>query len=112
MARARSLEPMLATIGEAVPSGDGWTFEPKYDGMRVIARVSAGRIRLITRNAHDKAAQFPEIVLALTRLARRIRRDVVLDGEIVALFRNRPAPFQALQGRFHIQGRESIARLS
>jgi bifunctional non-homologous end joining protein LigD len=109
-AAPRSIEPMMATIGDAVPTGRAWTFEPKYDGMRVIAYVAQRRVRLMTRNGRDKAAQFPEVVSALKALAARAGRPLVLDGEIVALSRNRPAPFQALQGRLHLKASDLIAR--
>jgi bifunctional non-homologous end joining protein LigD len=112
MTAKRAISPMLATIGDAVPTGKGWTFEPKYDGMRVIAQISPSRIRLITRNGRDKSAQFPEVVAALKELANRVRRALVVDGEIVALRRNKPAPFQALQGRFHLKDAELIAKRS
>jgi bifunctional non-homologous end joining protein LigD len=105
----RSIEPMLATIGDTVPTGRGWTFEPKYDGMRVIAHVSPRRIRLTTRNGRDKSAQFPEVVRALKELAARAERALVLDGEVVAVKGDKPAPFQALQGRFHLKDATVIA---
>ena len=101
---------MYATIGTAIPTDGEWTFEPKYDGMRALAFVSATRVRLMTRNGKDKAKQFPEIAEALLRLGRRRRRRLVLDGEVVALERNKPGPFQALQGRFQLKSPRDIAR--
>jgi len=80
---------MLATIGKHLPTDSQWVFEQKYDGMRVIAGVDARRVRLVTRNGRDKAKQFPEIVDALRELGRRLRRPLVLDGEIVAVKRRR-----------------------
>jgi bifunctional non-homologous end joining protein LigD len=94
---------MYATIGTEVPAGTGWSFEPKYDGMRALAFVTPTRIRLMTRNGKDKAKQFPEVTTALGKLARRLGRRCILDGEVVALERNRPGHFQALQGRFHLK---------
>jgi bifunctional non-homologous end joining protein LigD len=96
-------EPMYATVGVAVPTGQEWAFEQKYDGMRVIALVAPRAVRLVTRNGRDKAEQFPEIVGALEVLARRLRTSVILDGEIVAMRRGRPAPFQALQSRMQLK---------
>jgi bifunctional non-homologous end joining protein LigD len=101
---------MYATIGDDVPTESGWTFEPKYDGMRALAFVSLTRVRLMTRNGKDKAAQFPEVASALGALARKLRRPVILDGEVVALERNRPGHFQALQGRFHLKGAADITQ--
>jgi bifunctional non-homologous end joining protein LigD len=97
----RAPEPMYATVADAIPAGDGWVFEQKYDGMRVVAAASARATSLMTRNGRDKRAQFPEIAAALTELARRAGRPLVLDGEIVALVRGKAAPFQALQSRLH-----------
>jgi bifunctional non-homologous end joining protein LigD len=92
---------MYATIGDDLPAGRDWTFEQKYDGMRVIAAVSTRGVRLVTRNGRDKSRQFPEISAALRALATRVKKSLVLDGEIVALVRGKPAAFQALQGRLH-----------
>jgi bifunctional non-homologous end joining protein LigD len=125
------LEPMYATVGTEIPQGDDWTFEPKYDGMRVLAfarptddddpaaddggngparpRRRAGGVRLMTRNGKDKATQFPEVVDALRSLAQRAHRTLILDGEIVVLERDRPGRFQTLQSRFHLKDAEQIA---
>src|SRR4051812_6443688 len=94
-------EPMYASIADAMPAGRDWTFEQKYDGMRVVAAVSSRGAKLVTRNGRDKSAQFPEIAAALRALATRRKRSLILDGEIVALVRGKPAAFQALQGRLH-----------
>src|ERR1700687_5501673 len=64
----KSLEPMYASIGSEVP-GEGWTFEPKYDGIRVLAYATPSEVRLMTRNGKNKALQFPEIVAALKKLS-------------------------------------------
>lgn len=94
-------EPMYATIADEVPAGRDWTFEQKYDGMRVVAAATARATALVTRNGRDKREQFPEIAEALSALARAKKRPLVLDGEIVALVRGKPASFQALQSRLH-----------
>jgi bifunctional non-homologous end joining protein LigD len=107
----KSLEPMYASIGSEVP-GEGWTFEPKYDGIRVLAFATSAEVKLITRNGKDKAQQFPEIVAALKKLAAQSRRSFVLDGEIVALINGEPARFQELQGRMHVKASHMIERLS
>jgi bifunctional non-homologous end joining protein LigD len=106
---ARSLEPMYASVGQSVP-GEGWTFEPKYDGVRVLAFATPGDVRLITRNGKDKAAQFPEIVDALSELATKKKKPFVLDGEIVALIDGEPGRFQELQSRMHVKETTIIAR--
>lgn len=107
----KSLEPMYASVGGQVP-GEGWTFEPKYDGIRVLAYATPTDVKLITRNGKDKAPQFPEIVAALEKLASQSKRSFVLDGEIVALIDGEPARFQELQGRMHVKESHMIERLS
>ena len=106
---AKSLEPMYASVGQQVP-GEGWTFEPKYDGVRVLAFATPGDVRLITRNGKDKAEQFPEIVDALAQLAKKKKKALVLDGEIVALIGGEPGRFQELQSRMHVKESHMIAR--
>jgi bifunctional non-homologous end joining protein LigD len=117
--RAALTEPMYATLGHALPGGAGWTYEPKYDGMRVIAEASSRQVRLMTRNGKDKHAQFPEVVGALRALASRSGSSVVLDGEVVARRRRRRAAssavtttgFQPLQARMHLKNAKEITRL-
>jgi len=109
---ARLPAPMLATIGTLLPTDSHWVFEQKYDGMRVIAAVDARRVRLMTRNGRDKAKQFPEIVDALLAIARRVRRSLVLDGEIVAVTKGEAASFQSLQPRMQLGNAAEIARLA
>ncbi len=106
---AKVLEPMYASVGGDVPQGDGWTFEPKYDGIRVLAFVTPGSATLVSRNGKDKSEQFPEIVTALEKLAKQAKREMVLDGEIVAMSGGAPARFQELQGRMHVQEADAIA---
>ena len=60
---------LAASAGRLPEELDGWTIEPKWDGVRVIAEVTAQGARLWTRNGNDKGPQFPEIVVALTALA-------------------------------------------
>ena len=112
-------EPMYATLGHELPRGAEWVFEPKYDGMRVIADATARDVRLITRNGKDKSTQFPELVLALRALAGRAGRRLLLDGEVVARKRRRSraaalagSEFQQLQSRFHLKNPDEILRLA
>jgi bifunctional non-homologous end joining protein LigD len=106
-----TLEPMYASIGSEIP-GEGWTFEPKYDGIRVLAYATPAEVKLVTRNGKDKAQQFPEIVAALKKLAAQAKRPLVLDGEIVALIDGEPARFQELQSRMHVKESHMIERHS
>jgi bifunctional non-homologous end joining protein LigD len=104
------LRPMLASPADAPLVDADLLYEPKYDGIRVIAEISETasprrsttppQVRLWSRLGNDKTAEFPEIVKALEQWARRVDPPVVLDGEIVALDgQGEPAGFQQLQGR-------------
>ncbi|HSJ63148.1 MAG TPA: DNA ligase D [Gemmatimonadaceae bacterium] len=107
---ARDISPMLATLSSEVPSSDDWTFEPKYDGIRVLALGTEHGVALLTRNGNDKAAQFPEIAAAVLQLVQARRTPLVLDGEIVALEDGEAARFQALQSRMHVTSSAAIDR--
>ena len=81
-------------------------FEPKYDGIRaLVALDDTAPPRIYTRLGRDKTAQFPEVVEPLATLGLRLRRPVLLDGEIVATGEAGTAlPFQHLQERLQATG--------
>jgi bifunctional non-homologous end joining protein LigD len=97
---------MLAVPGRAGALGGGdWAFEFKWDGIRVVARVDDGDVRLVSRNGNDLTAAYPE----LATLPRVLRGDAVVDGEIVALdTRGRP-DFGLLQQRMNLTKPREIA---
>jgi bifunctional non-homologous end joining protein LigD len=89
---------MLASQGTEIPHGPGWAHEIKWDGMRVLADVSDGRLKLLSRNENDVSASFPE----LSALANPgMPDDMLLDGEVVSLERGIPS-FSALAERMHV----------
>src|SRR3954468_22631405 len=108
-AAAEALSPMLASVGSEVPTGAGWIFEPKYDGIRVLGVAHGDAAVLFSRNGLEKTKQFPEIAEALSAVARRRKRGFIVDGEIVALSDGEPARFQGLQGRMHVTNASAIA---
>lgn len=91
---------MLAALARVLPVGEGWTYEPKWDGFRCLAYVEAGGVDLRSRHGKPLARYFPEVVEALTALPR----DCVLDGELLAFVDGVP-DFEALMAR--IQPTES-----
>lgn len=93
-----SMAPMLATPGRA-PSGSGWSWEMKYDGQRCTARVAGGEVLLLSRNLSPITSTYPEITAALRTASGG--RDVVVDGEIVALDATGRPSFSLLQRRMH-----------
>jgi bifunctional non-homologous end joining protein LigD len=90
------LEPMLAETAERPFTRDGWLFELKLDGYRILAEAGNGDARLRTRNARDANASFPEVARALASLPYR---HLVCDGEVVALDHQGRPSFQRLQQR-------------
>jgi bifunctional non-homologous end joining protein LigD len=75
---------MLATPGD-LPVGPEWVYEVEWDGLRVLAEVADGGLRLVTQEGQDVTACFPELA-GLTHLVP----DVVLDGTVVLLTRGKP----------------------
>jgi len=98
--------PMLATPTEHVPSGEAWAHEVKWDGMRVLADVREGRVRVWSRTEREVTAAFPE----LDALGEAYD-DMLLDGEVVAMEDGRPS-FHALADRMHVSSRTRAVRLA
>jgi bifunctional non-homologous end joining protein LigD len=100
------IAPMLATLEEAPLDDPSLVYEPKYDGIRAIVELDPAQrapVRIWSRLANDKTAQFPDLVAALTRYSKKLKGRVILDGEIVALDEHgEPAGFQRLQNRIHL----------
>jgi bifunctional non-homologous end joining protein LigD len=88
-------KPMLATLTDALPTGDDWTFEVKWDGYRAVGYVRAGEAKLVSRNGNDLTGRFPDIAKALGRAAKS--PDCVVDGEVCALDENGRPSFSAMQ---------------
>jgi bifunctional non-homologous end joining protein LigD len=104
-----AMRPMLATPagpGASPPSGPQWSHEVKWDGMRVLADVRDGEVRLYSRNETLTTIAFPELVPATSDLT-----DALLDGEVVAMVDGRPS-FAALAERMHVRDRRRAAALA
>jgi ATP-dependent DNA ligase len=89
--------PQLARSRASLPEGDGWAYEPKYDGFRAIAFVDGDETYLQSRNGKPLSRYFPELRFPPGRY--------ILDGEIVA------ASFDTLGQRIH-PAASRIARLA
>lgn len=103
------MQPMLATpaaVPGSLPVGRDWAYEVKWDGVRVLADVHEGSLRLLTRNGRDTTVAYPELD-ALTALP-----DVLLDGEVVALDRSGRPSFPVLMERMHVRDRRRAAALA
>lgn len=91
------LKPMLAKVKEEIPTGDGWIYEPKWDGFRAVVFRDDDQIYIASRNDRPLGRYFPEIEeLLLAELPARC----IVDGEIIL-----PSPngleFDVLQLRLH-----------
>ncbi|MDQ6779418.1 MAG: DNA ligase D, partial [Actinomycetota bacterium] len=104
--------PMLARSGPLPASSDGgaqarWDFEVKWDGVRAIAYVRPGRLRLESRNLNDISDAYPEVRGLLRQLGMR---EAVLDGEIIAFDESGRPSFGRLQSRMHLASSSAIRR--
>jgi bifunctional non-homologous end joining protein LigD len=103
----RDLRPMQAVASKDLPrEQENWAFELKWDGMRVLLAIEGGSITLTSRRGNDVTARFPELRPLAETLAGK---EVVLDGEIVALDDSGRPSFEQLQPRMHV-GSASVAR--
>lgn len=92
------MRPMLAMRGSHVPEGDGWMHEVKWDGIRLLADVRDGApVRLWTRNENDATVAWPELLEAAPA------RDLLVDGEVIALNERGLPDFGVLQDRMHVR---------
>ena len=89
------LEPMLATLGSAVPSGTDWLYEVKWDGYRALCYIAGGKVRMLSRRGIRLDKQFASVAEAL---GQSVQADTaIIDGEVVALDENGNPSFQRLQ---------------
>src|SRR6266403_849325 len=94
------VEPMLATLSDHPFSDPHWLFEIKWDGVRALARIENGDLRLLSRTGTDTTKRYPELSSLPSALAAR---EAILDGEIVALDAQGHSDFERLQERMHVR---------
>ena len=87
--------PMLSTATETLPTGEGWVFEPKWDGYRAIVAVAGGETTFTSRRGNDLTQRFAECARKVAASLRSA--NAVLDGEIVALDDGGRSRFSGLQ---------------
>jgi bifunctional non-homologous end joining protein LigD len=102
-----TLTPMLARLSELPKSDDGWGYEIKWDGIRALAFIDGGRVRLVNRNGRDATRQYPE----LRELGKAVGpQEMILDGEIVAFDEQGRPSFERLQSRMHLASDAAVRR--
>ncbi|HEY9681612.1 MAG TPA: non-homologous end-joining DNA ligase [Oculatellaceae cyanobacterium] len=89
----RSISPMLSTLVDKPFTKEDWFFEPKLDGIRMIAFIKNGDVSLKSRNGLDLTAKFPDICQSL----KSYTGNFILDGEAVVLDDSGKPSFQQLQ---------------
>jgi bifunctional non-homologous end joining protein LigD len=91
----RKPAPMLLQKADILYAASDWTYEPKWDGFRVLASVRDGSVRLISRNGHSFTNLFGPVSDAL----RGFPVSILIDGEVVAINDKGQPDFEALQAR-------------
>ena len=91
------LEPMLSSAAQALPEGEGWQFEPKWDGFRTIVFRDGDEIFLQSRDSRPLNRYFPELV---EPLSAALPDRCVVDGEVVIVGQS-GLDFEALLLRIH-----------
>lgn len=99
------LSPMLATTG-SLPAGPGWSYEFKWDGVRVLSLFEGGPPRLYARSGALVTAAYPEIA------GLSLPEGSLLDGEMVVLDEAGRPSFTALAERMHVRERARAHRLA
>jgi bifunctional non-homologous end joining protein LigD len=101
-------EPMMAKVGERPPTPDAaWGFEFKWDGIRALAFVDGGRVRLLSRSGEDVTPRYPEVHPMGRALGSQ---DVILDGEVVALDEKGRPSFEEIQQRMGLNSESEVRR--
>ncbi|HVC75549.1 MAG TPA: non-homologous end-joining DNA ligase [Candidatus Micrarchaeaceae archaeon] len=102
------IEPMMAKLATAIPKPDtAWGFEFKWDGIRALAYVEGGRVRLLSRSGEDVSPRYPEIHPMGRTLGSR---EVILDGEVVALDEKGRPSFEEIQQRMGLTSESEVRR--
>jgi bifunctional non-homologous end joining protein LigD len=96
----------LAKLVNAVPEGNDWLYEMKYDGYRIMAFVEGNSVRLQTRNGNDYTKRFQSIASSVVDWANG--RAMVLDGEMVVVDESGRTDFQALQTYMRNPGAQDL----
>jgi len=104
----KRIEPMMAKLVAKPPTpDDAWGFEFKWDGIRAEAYVEGGTVRLMSRSGENVTARYPEVHPMGRALGSK---EVILDGEIVALDDKGRPSFEEIQQRMGLTSESEIRR--
>lgn len=93
----RSTKPMLAKLADEIPAGEGWLYEPKWDGFRALVFRDGNDLEIISRDGKPLHRYLPELVPVLSG---NLPRRCVVDGEVV-ITSPEGLDFDALLMRIH-----------
>jgi len=91
------IEPMEARLAEALPEGEGWSYEQKWDGFRCLAFKNGSEVDIRAKSGKPLGRYFPEVIAFLTAIDTA---RFVIDGELVIDLDGKLS-FDALQMRLH-----------
>ena len=105
------IEPMLATSVEVTRFGDedGWAFEMKWDGVRAIAYLAGGQVKLLSRKGRDDTRAYFDVAEELTKINAK---TAILDGEVVVTDSAGRPNFGLLQHRINLTKPADIERVA
>jgi bifunctional non-homologous end joining protein LigD len=89
-----TLKPQLATLVDKMPGDDGWVYELKYDGVRLLCRCDGEDVRCISRNGIDWTHKVGPVVQALAKLKLE---GTWIDGELIVTDPKGRSDFSLLQ---------------
>ncbi len=104
-----AITPMLATLAEAAPIGSDWVYEIKWDGVRAVAMIENGAMRLFGRKGTSIDRQYPELSVMPHAVNAK---SAILDGEIAAIDENGRPSFERLQPRIMATDPNAIAAMA
>lgn len=99
---------MLAVLADKPFSHPDWFYEVKLDGVRALAFLTNGKLRLVSRNQKEITEQFPELQAVLPQIKAK---QAILDGEVVTYDEQGRTSFQRLQKRLGVTSKAALASL-
>jgi bifunctional non-homologous end joining protein LigD len=120
LALPAGLRPMLAVSGAVPRDVANWALELKWDGVRALAYIEKGKVRLMSRTERDITVTYPELArLGSATLPKQLtsatpapHKQLLLDGEIVVFGEGGWPEFEALQPRMHVSSAAQAAMLA
>lgn len=97
------VKPMLLSESDTVLVNDNYIYEIKFDGIRALIYVIDNNIKIFTRNGKNITNLFPELKV----ITSSVKKNSILDGEIVCLTNNKPDFFK-VQKRIHLKNKDKI----